>query len=613
MKTQTAVPSFLFCAGLLLGATRLAQADTLITFQVDMTFQVQSGTFTNGVNTVYAKAFDPFASGHPQIFQVQLTNNPAAANTNLYTGTYDDTVGTNGTQLQYKFYVPNFPNSGYETTANNNDNRTTLLPAGGGQQSLVLPVQWYNDAGPSAGVVVAGNCTFKVDMAQQIGLGTFKPGAGDQVEVIGQVNGWTDGSYLTNDPTILRTNQFSLVTSNVYVGTLPNAGATGSPGEVDEFKYKIVPSGKYESVSAINGIAQNNENRFNFVSSDPQILPIVFFSDQPYAPIGTNTFTFAVDMSIQTWNGTLAANQQVFLQGDFNNWTSQLCTNNPNASNTNIYYATATITNGYGSTTQFKFLNGAGNYENNPSYTYPGNPSVLGGNQNRQFTMPNATGGSFALPAVYYSDISVNTVLPAPPLTNYVTFSVNMTNAVGTDLHVFNPNTDSVYLNGVDVTNSPGNYAFDAWTNSPAGNPLGNFLMQNNPLGSEIYTITVPIPAGYPVQVSYQYSINGTANEATNFQNHVRYIRSTGTYVMPQDTFGSMVQEPSFGNLAIGSKNSDGNVPINWLGRPGVFLEVNTNLTTGTWLELTNTGGLSTKIYPVAGTSANYFRLINPF
>ncbi len=613
MKTKTAVPSFLFCAGLLLGAVRLAQADTLITFQVDMTYQVQSSTFTNGVNTVYARAFDPYASGHPQIFQVQLTNNPAAANTNLYTGTYDDTVSTNGAQLQYKFNVPNFPNSGYETTANNNDNRAVLLPAGSGQQILVLPVQWFSDAGPLAGVVVAGNYTFQVDMAQQIGLATFRPGAGDQVEVIGQVNGWADGSYLTNDPTILRTNQFNLVTSNVYVGTFPNAGSTGSPGEVNEFKYKIMPAGKYESVSAINGIAQNNENRFGFVSSDPQTLPIVFFSDQPYAPIGTNTFTFAVDMSIQTWNGTLAANQQVFLQGDFNNWTSQLCTNDPNASNTNIYYATATITNGYGSTTQFKFLNGAGNYENNPSHTYPGNPSVLGGNQNRQFNMPNATGGNFALPAVYYSDLSVYTVLPAPPLTNLVTFSVNMTNAVGTDLHVFNPNTDSVYLNGVDVTNSPGNYAFDPWTNSPAGNPLGNFLMQNNPPGSEIYTITVAIPAGYPVQLSYQYGINGNADEATNFQNHVRYIRSTGSYTLPQDTFGSMVQEQSFGNLAIGSKNSDGNVPITWLGRPGVFLEVNTNLATGTWLELTNTGGLNLRAYPVAGANASYFQLINPF
>jgi hypothetical protein len=42
-------------------------------------------------------------------------------------------------------------------------------------------------------------------------------------------------------------------------------------------------------------------------------------------------------------------------------------------------------------------------------------------------------------------------------------------------------------------------------------------------------------------------------------------------------------------------------------------LEVNTNLATGTWLELTNTGGLSSRVYPVAGANASYFQLINPF
>lgn len=613
MKTKTVVYSSMFCAGLLAGAVQSAYADTLITFQCDMTYQVQSGTFTNGVQTVQAKAFDPFLAGHPQIFQVQLTNNPAAANTNLYIGTFDDTISTNGSQLQWKYFVPNFPNSGYESTANNNDNRTTLLPAGSGQQSLFLPVEWFNDAGPLAGVVIAANCTFQVDMAQQIQLGVFNPNT-MTVEAIGQFCGWADGSTLTNDPTILRTNQVGLVTSNVYVGTFLNAGGTGSPGEVGEFKYRIT-AGLYESVSKLNGIAQNNENRFCFVSSNAQTLPIVFFSDAPYAPIGTNTFTFAVDMSVQTWNGTLAAGQQVYLQGDFNNWTSQLCTNDPSAANTNIYYATAIITNGYGATTQFKFLNGAGNYENNPVHTYPGNPSILGGNQNRQFVMPSVSSSSLPLPVVRYSDLSSNSVLPAPPATNFVTFSVNMTNAVGTDLHVFNPNTDSVYLNGVDTTNSLGNYSFDAWTNAPTGptwtNAIANFLMQNNPLGSEIYTITVPIPAGYPVDVSYQYSINGTANEATNFQNHVRTIRSTGNYTMPRDTFGSMVQETSFGNLAAGPKTG-GNVPITWLGRPGVHLQTRASLTAGTWLDVSGTDAQSATNYP-AGSGASYFRLINPF
>ncbi|HLZ54028.1 MAG TPA: hypothetical protein VKS19_06070, partial [Verrucomicrobiae bacterium] len=234
MNTKTVVYSSMFCAALLAGAVPSAYADTLITFQCDMTYQVQSGTFTNGVQTVQAKAFDPYLAGHPQIFQVQLTNNPAAANTNLYIGTYDDTVNTNGAQLQWKYFVPNFPNSGYETTANNNDNRTTLLPAGSGQQSLFLPVEWFNDAGPSAGVVVAGNCTFQVDMAQQIQLGVFNPNT-MTVEAIGQFVGWADSAaILTNDPTILRTNQFNLVTSNVYVGTFPNAGAAGSPGSVGE-------------------------------------------------------------------------------------------------------------------------------------------------------------------------------------------------------------------------------------------------------------------------------------------------------------------------------------------------------------------------------------------
>ncbi|HKW30677.1 MAG TPA: hypothetical protein VJT54_15180 [Verrucomicrobiae bacterium] len=623
MKTKTVVYSSIFCAGLLVGAVPLAHADTLITFQCDMTYQVQSGTFTNGVQTVQARAFDPYLSGHPQIFQVQLTNNPAAANTNLYIGTYDDTLNTNGSQLQWKYFVPNFPNSGYETTANNNDNRTTLLPAGSGQQSLFLPVEWFNDAGPSAGVVVAGNCTFQVDMAQQIQLGVFNPNT-MTVEAIGQFVGWADSAaILTNDPTILRTNQFNLVTSNVYVGTFPNAGAAGSPGSVSEFKYRIT-GGLYESVSKLNGIAQNNENRFCFVLSNAQTLPIVLFSDAPYAPIGTNTFTFAVDMSVQTWNGTLAANQQVYLQGDFNNWSSQLCTNNPSAGNTNIYYATAIITNGYGATTQFKFLNGAGNYENNPVHTYPGNPSILGGSQNRQFVMPNVSSSSLPLPVVRYSDLSSNTVLPVPTM---VTFTVNMTNAVGTDSSVFNPSVDSVYLNGLDTTNSLGNYSFDAWTNSlivtgPGGytNALGNFQMQNNPLGSEIYTITVPvpsgaIPAGYPLELSYQYTFgnnSGLAIEALGVgTNHIRYIRSAGTYVLPQDTFGSMVQEPSFGNLAVGPK-SGGNVPITWLGLPGVNLQTAASLTTGGWLDVPGTYGQSSTNYPV-GSGASYFRLIQPF
>ncbi len=626
MKTKTAVLSSMFCAALLSGTAWSVYADTLITFQCDMTYQVQNSQFTNGVTAVYARGtFNNFgAAPFTNSPGFLLTNDPASlVNTNLFMGTYDDTNDTNGAQMQYKFYAvgSSIPGGPYETTATYNDNRVTLLPAGGGQQSLVLPVQFFSDQGlnvtPSQFTVA--NVWFQVDMSQQIALGTFNPST-QTVEVDGSLGSGNNfgfgqgttpsGNTLTNDPTILRTNQFGLVTSNVYVGFLANLIA-GSPGQNAQFKYRIQPSALYESPNNLNGDAQNSHNRFFFLTSDTT-NPLVFFSDQPYAPIGTNRITFSVDMSAQAWSGQMS-NQQVRLSGTFNNYDLtglNTCTNNPNSSNTNIYYATVTITNGVGATTEFKFgyVNGA--WENNPTHTYAGNPSVIGGNQNREFTMPNVNGANLTLPTVYFDDLSTYSVLPAPPPTNFVTFSVSMTNAVGSDLHVFNPNTDSVYLNGVDVTTTLGTYRFDPWTNNPAGNPLGNFLMANNPVGSEIYTITVAIPAGYPVALSYQYSINGNQDEASG-TNHVRYIRSTGNSVLPLDIFGSMVQEQSFGNLAVGPK-SGGNVPITWLGRPGVHLQVKTNLTAGAWTDLPSTDAQNATNYPV-GPGASYFRLINPF
>ena len=629
MKTKTAVLSSLFFAGLLLGTAWSAYADTLVTFQCDMTYQIQNGFFTNGVSAVYARGtFNKFgAAPYTNSPGFLLTNDPAGVNPNLYMGTFDDTLDTNGAQMQYKFYIPGFTNnaaSGYETTATYNDNRVTLLPAGSGQQNLTLPLQFFADEGPNSSSpqgITVGNPWFQVDMSQQIALGIFNP-ATQTVEVDGSLGSGNNfgfgqgttpsGNILTNDPSILRTNQFGLVSSNVYVGNLASPIA-GSAGQNGQFKYRIQPSAKYEAPGPVNGDAQNSANRFFFLTTNT-IYPIVFFSDQPYAPIATNQFTFSVDMTREVLDGEMGS-QQVRLSGDFNNWDTtgvNICTNNPNAANTNIYYATISITNGYGATTQFKFGYVNGNYENNPTHTYTGFPTVTPGNPNRQFIMPSVTSSNLNLPTVYFDDISSYTLLPAPTM---VTFTVNMTNAVGTDSSVFNPSTENVYLNGLDITNSVGNYSFDPWTNAPAGNPLGNFQMANNPVGSEIYTITVPVPSGsipggYPLKLSYQYTFTGLPIEAAG-TNHIRYIRSTGTYVLPEDTFGGMVQEPAFGNLAIGVKSA-GIVPITWLGLPGVYLQTKTNLTNGAWLLLTNTSGQNSTNYPV-GAGASFFQLIQPF
>jgi len=110
--------------------------------------------------------------------------------------------------------------------------------------------------------------------------------------------------------------------------------------------------------------------------------------------------------------------------------------------------------------------------------------------------------------------------------------------------------------------------------------------------------------------VDYKYGINSLDNEAAGGNNHIRYIRSTGTYVMPQDTFGTQTQEPQFGNLTI-SPPSAGHVLISWLGYPNVHLQGKSTLGTGPWTDYMNTAGQNSTNFPV-GTQPMYFRLIQP-
>jgi hypothetical protein len=83
------------------------------------------------------------------------------------------------------------------------------------------------------------------------------------------------------------------------------------------------------------------------------------------------------------------------------------------------------------------------------------------------------------------------------------------------------------------------------------------------------------------------------------------------------DIFGQQVTnaaaatEISFGNLTA-SPSTPGSVALTWLGRPGVFLQVNTNLNSPIWTTYTNSGGgISATNIPTSGGQA-FFRLVNP-
>jgi hypothetical protein len=578
---------YAFAAGILLGTLGLASADTILTFQVDMTQQVLAGTFTNdGSHAVYARGtFNGYGT-------YALTNNPTGVNTNLYTGTVDDTTDANGAQLQYKYCIDA---GGWESGGN----RAIGLPATSGA-GLRLPYVYFNDQ-PRTDVTVTDNITFQVDMTEQIVLGAFIPGT-STAYVRGIINGWGQ-TALTNNPAAANTNIYSTV--------IPQ---TDAPSNLEHYKFYIDTGGNWENPQGTNAEGRVGDvNRFyNLLPGSGDItLPVVYFNDQGLAPAVTNTITFQVDMTYQVIIGHFdpSANT-VECRGSFNNWAASpgvplILTNNPSGANTNLFVGVLDIVGTPFNTINYKF------WDSNPNAGGSGyeSPSSTGGG-NRSFNLLGGN-GSITRPSVFFSDLTSTADFLLED--TIVTFTVNMTNAVTSDTHTaFDPGADTVYLNG-DFIN---------WNNNTWNVLLPS--LTNNPVGSELYSIMMTIPKGNPVALTYKYSINGTDNEAGFAQNHVRYVRQGTTYTLPMDTFGNQYNEPGFPvGLSIGAP-SGGKALISWLGRPGVHLQTKSGLAGGSWYNaletdgnvwttgITSTNGFVSRTnYPV-GATPTFFRLIKP-
>jgi hypothetical protein len=601
-------PFCLIGAGLLVCAgIANASNSTIITLSVDMSAQVANATFVPGTDVVQARGTFSGWANAPLV----LTNNPAAANSNLYTGTTNDTVDANSSLMQFKFWDSDSKagNSGYDQPATKS-NRIFQLPSTNGA-SLVLPTIFFSDAAAAISEDVTNLITFEVDLAQQIHIGNFNTNV-STVEVRGVWENWTGGQCpLTNDPTILRINSYGQMSSNVYVGTFP---ISGSPGQQEDYKFFINSGPGYESLSGPDTDPYNKNDRFCLLAT--QTNPIVFFNDAPYAVVATNTVTFQVDMSVEMLRGLFnPPADSVYVRGDFTAWvTGQvLCTNNPEAANTNVYSAVITITNGVGSTNQYKFWS-TNPTEDQSFHNGYENPSSTGG-QNRVLVQANVTHATLA--PVYWSDTPPMSYLPAA---SSVTFTVDMTGATeyGTNT-LFDPTVDSVYLNG----------DFLGWLGWDQGS-LESYEMTNNPAGSLLYSITIPMPPGTNLVVNYRYAMydgNNAANmdnEAAAYLNHTRYIRTLPNYTLPTDTFGNMFGEPYAFNMLAGAQVWNGQGALGWLGLPGVHLQSSTNYF-GPWVDhpetdganwtsglLSNNGFVSltnwvSPVWPV------YFRLVQPY
>ena len=347
-------------------------------------------------------------------------------------------------------------------------------------------------------------------------------------------------------------------------------------------------------------------------------------------PEVTNRVVFAVDMSSQMQIGQFHPGSSVFVSGDFNGWagtgTGALALTNyapyNGGGNTNIYYGTNTFVGSPNSTgPAYKFT------DNDPAQPAGDNGYEQVNNRSFNFLAIN---GVLLLPAVSFGDYVASDYLPADTA---VLFSVDMNNAVGTDAHAFDPNNDSVYING-QFANYNGQFV--NWYPWSATAPAGYQMIQQG--STTIYTNIIVIPAGTPVAFEYKYGVDanngigGPVDDEAGFQaNHFRVVRSTALnpYPMPTDTFDVQYHEPFFSaastggaNLNVGT-NAAGKVLVSWLGRPGARLQVRADLSSGTWQDVSATDGtnwisgssstngfVSQTNWPATGKA--FFRLVKP-
>jgi hypothetical protein len=474
----------------------------------------------------------------------------------VFSGTYD-VAGTVGNNYEYKFVYNN--NTGCGDQWESRGNRSFTLAA----TDQTLPLVYFNDVNAPP---TPQDVTFSVDLAVQIAKGTFDPSTGT-VEARGSFQtpcSWSGGFALTN----------TTETPNVYSGTYSVRNTL--PGSTVEYKF-VLNGGTWESIN----------NRAFPMPSTSTNLPLANFNNEVPTAIPV---TFSVDMSAQILAGNFdPAADYVETRGSFQSptaWTSGfMLTNDPTVLKSNIYSGTYEVSQAPGTKVDYKFWSSSSLSWESPAST---------GGGNRSITLGSA---AQVLPTVYFNDLATSDLLSED---TSVTFRVNMTNAQAIAWSTypafsFDPQSHSVYLNG----------NFLNWWSWSVASPNEDYKLTQVP-GTQVYSITLVRPKGSPLGLSYKFSINGGDNEAAQDQNHYRYIRDTGAYTMPLDTFGVQYVEPSSGQLTI-DVSSPGYVLIQWLGRPGISLESAPSVT-GPWADVPGTEGESSKSAAIEG-SQRYYRL----
>ncbi|HQL77436.1 MAG TPA: CBM20 domain-containing protein [Verrucomicrobiota bacterium] len=588
MKTKT--NKFAIWAGLLL-CTAVGTYAVPVTFQVNMDYQINNASpaFNPPSDTVEIKG--SFNTGWND--GVAMTNVP---NTTLYQNTVDITTPAPGNVVEYKFHIYGTQDTWESLDWYPNGNRRFTLD----NSPQTIPTAYFAD---NSGGAQSIEVTFQVDMSAQIGVGNFNPGAGDLIQAMGPFNGSWSGVVLNSD------SARPGIYTNSYVET------SRAPGTRMEYKYAINVGGggtlDYESIS---GYPDNNR-AFLLADVSPQVLPVEFFSDASGLPIKAGIY-FQLDMSSQILVGAFdPLNDLASVRGGDLGW------GDPPGSGLQLFEDAARpgiYTNTWLKDNQ---LTGAAfTYK----YTYFRNANTIwegGADKSVAFVGNEPTNSAgyhmIVLGPTLFDNWQANTndYLPAD---TYVTFTVSMTNNLGNPVQSYEGFEPLIVFDRSQQVAVNGNWV--PWWNWAAAAPL-EYTLTNGTSGDWLYSQTVLIPKGKPVQLVYKYGMDDGAssldNEGGYGADHVRYIRQTGSYTLALDYFGAPTVEDSFGNLTIGAPAA-GSIPVSWLGRPGVFLQTSDNLINpASWVthsaftgNVSSTGIYSTN-YP-ASAGATFFRLVKP-
>lgn len=562
--------------GLLMGSVLPALA-VPVTFQVNMDYQVNiAAAFAPATGTVTCRgSFNSWGN------TFVLTN--STANPFLYTGT-TEVAGAAGDTIQYKYvFNNNTAGSSDQWESVSSPNRFYKLTG----SAQVVPEAYFSDKWAGAQPV---DITFHVNMSAQIGAGNFDPATGT-VEARGAFNGWGGGFTLTN----------TTAQPGIYSGTYTEAEVP--PGATREYKFVYVDS--TNAVHWENLLGYPNGNRWFLVPSNNVDLATYYYGDASGFPIKAAVY-FQLDMNAQIQVGNFdRAADQAWVRGNTVGWGSppeglQLFedTSRPGVY-TNLYTIASQLT---GAVIEYKHV-----------IWRPGTLVTVwedGSNKTLTFTGTEPTNSAgyhvITLGPSYFNGMSPSDLLMADTL---VTFRVDMSNAHRFGGASFDPANEGVWINGNMLPSGWNTYG--SWGSMPAETKMydDGVTAGDAVAGDKIYTWQITLPKGANPQVQYKYGIESGDNEAPSGQDHMRYVRATGTYVMPIDTFGTQTQEISFGNLAI-APATGGKVQLTWLGRPGVHLQTATNLG-GAWVDDMATDGLMATNYTI-GTTPMFFRLIKP-